>query len=135
MNYDFVIDSYVWIEYFRGTKKGEIAKRYIEIENSATPTIVIAELSRKLLYEVLAKRETMEGRENKLNFIKTSTLVIELNEEIAILAGEIDIERKKLIKGWGMADSIILATARVKGAKIVTGDQHFKDLKNNVIFI
>ena len=77
----------------------------------------------------------MEGRENKLNFIKTSTLVIELNEEIAILAGEIDIERKKLIKGWGMADSIILATARVKGAKIVTGDQHFKDLKNNVIFI
>jgi predicted nucleic acid-binding protein len=135
MNYDFVIDSYVWIEYFRGTKKGEIAKKYIEIENSATPTIVIAELSRKLLYEVLAKRETMEGRENKLNFIKTSTLVIELNEEIAILAGEIDIERKKLIKGWGMADSIILATARVKGAKIVTGDQHFKDLKNNVIFI
>ena len=135
MNYDFVIDSYVWIEYFRGTKRGEIAKNYIEIENSATPTIVIAELSRKLLYEVLAKRETMEGRENKLNFIKTSTLVIELNEEIAILAGEIDIERKKLIKGWGMADSIILATARVKGAKIVTGDQHFKDLKNNVIFI
>jgi predicted nucleic acid-binding protein len=135
MNYDFVIDSYVWIEYFRGTKRGEIAKKYIEIENSATPTIVIAELSRKLLYEVLAKRETMEGRENKLNFIKTSTLVIELNEEIAILAGEIDIERKKLIKGWGMADSIILATARVKGAKIVTGDQHFKDLKNNVIFI
>jgi predicted nucleic acid-binding protein len=116
-------------------KRGEIAKKYIEIENSATPTIVIAELSRKLLYEVLAKRETMEGRENKLNFIKTSTLVIELNEEIAILAGEIDIERKKLIKGWGMADSIILATARVKGAKIVTGDQHFKDLKNNVIFI
>jgi predicted nucleic acid-binding protein len=135
MNYDFVIDSYVWIEYFRGTKRGEIAKNYIEIENSATPTIVIAELSRKLLYEVLAKRETMEGRENKLNFIKTSTLVIELNEEIAILAGEIDIERKKLIKGWGMADSIILATARIKGAKIVTGDQHFKDLKNNVIFI
>jgi len=135
MNYDFVIDSYVWIEYFRGTKRGEIAKKYIETENSATPTIVIAELSRKLLYEVLAKRETMEGRENKLNFIKTSTLVIELNEEIAILAGEIDIERKKLIKGWGMADSIILATARVKGAKIVTGDQHFKDLKNNVIFI
>jgi predicted nucleic acid-binding protein len=59
---------------------------------------------------------------------KLDTPLIELNEEI-------DIERKKLIKGWGMADSIILATARVKGAKIVTGDQHFKDLKNNVIFI
>jgi hypothetical protein len=30
MNYDFVIDSYVWIEYFRGTKRGEIAKNILK---------------------------------------------------------------------------------------------------------
>lgn len=34
-----------------------------------------------------------------------------------------------------MADSIILATAQIKGAKIVTGDNHFKDLKDEIIFI
>lgn len=94
MNYDFIIDSYAWIEYFRGSRRGKLAKDYIEVEDSVTPTIVIAELSRKFIFEVLAKRETIESRINKLNFIKTSTLVVELNEEIAILAGEIDIERK-----------------------------------------
>lgn len=39
---------------------------------------------------------------------------------------------KKRIKGWGMADSIILATARVSDAKVITGDEHFKGLKEAV---
>jgi hypothetical protein len=41
---------------------------------------------------------------------------------------------KKKIKGWGLADSIVYATGLIKGAEIVTGDTHFKNLKN-VIFI
>jgi predicted nucleic acid-binding protein len=133
MNYDFVIDSYAWIEYFRGSERGTLAKVYIENEDSATPTIVIAELSRKLLNEVSAGRETTMGRENKLGFIKTSTLIVDLTNEIAMLAGEIDVERKKVVKGWGMADSIILATARKEDARIVTSDKHFMDLKEEVI--
>jgi len=57
MSYKYVIDSYAWIEYFRGTRAGVKARRYIEEENSATPTILIAELSRKLLKEIEARRE------------------------------------------------------------------------------
>ena len=130
-----MIDAYAWVEYFRGTKAGGRARRYIEEEDSATPTIVIAELSRKLLREVEAGRETIEGRRLCLDFIKTSTIIIDLTREIAEHAGEIDIERRRKVKGWGLADSIILATARKAGAKIVTGDKHFKDLKNEVIII
>jgi predicted nucleic acid-binding protein len=135
MSYSFVIDSYAWIEYFRGSKRGFPVRNYVEKENSATPTIVIAEISRKLLKEVLAGRETAVGRESKLDFIKTSTFVVELNEEIARLAGEIDVERKKMVRDWGLADSIILATARKEDAKVVTGNKHFIDLKNEIIFI
>lgn len=135
MNYNFVIDSYAWIEYFIGSRRGSSVRHYVEKEESATPTIVIAEISGKLLNEVIARRETATGRDNKLDFIKTSTLVVELTEEIARLAGEITVKRKKIVKSWGTADSIILATARKEGAKVVTGDKHFIDLKDEIIFI
>jgi len=135
MSYKYVIDSYAWIEYFRGTRAGVKARRYIEEENSATPTIVIAELSRKLLKEIEAGRETPEGRRARLEFIRASTLIVNLTEDIAILAGEIDVERKRKVKGWGLADSIILATARKSKAKVVTGDEHFRDLVEEIIMI
>ena len=41
---------------------------------------------------------------------------------------------KKEIDGWGLADSVVYATAMVKKADVVTGDLHFKKL-NNVVFI
>ena len=135
MSYKYVIDSYAWIEYFRGTSAGAKAKQYIEEEESATPTIVIAELSRKLLKEVEAGRETPEGREARLRFIKVSTIIVNLTEKIATLAGEIDVERRRKVKGWGLADSIVLATARKSKAKVITGDEHFRDLADEVILI
>lgn len=133
MSYDYVIDSYAWIEYFTGSHKGEAAKEYIENKSSATTTIVIAELSRKLLNEISLGRETAQGRSARLGFLRSSTVIIELTEDIATLAGEIDVERKQKVRRWGLADSIILATARISNAKVVTGDNHFGDLKEVVL--
>ena len=87
MSHKYVIDSYVWIEYFRGTHASVKARRCIKEENSATPTILIAELSRKLLREIETRRENPEGRGVRLEFIKASTLIVNLTEDIAILAG------------------------------------------------
>lgn len=135
MSYEYVIDAYAWIEYFRGSKPGEKAKHYIEEENSATPTIVIAELSRKLLKEVERGVETVEGRRAKLEFVGTVTEIVDLSRDIAELSGEIDIERRNRVENWGLADSIILATAQKSNAKIVTGDKHFSDLKDEIMMI
>lgn len=55
-----------------------------------------------------------------------------LNEEIAVDSVKIDIEIKRKTKGWGLADSMVLSTARLKKAKVVTGDEHFKDLEETV---
>jgi len=41
---------------------------------------------------------------------------------------------RKEIEGWGLADSIVYTTASAKKAEAVTGDEHFKKLKN-VLFI
>jgi len=96
---------------------------------------VIAELSRKLLRETLAGRETAEGRLERLRFVRSSTVVLDLTDEIATVAGELDIERKEKVRDWGLSDSIVLATARESGAKVVTGDKRFKDLGAETVFL
>ena len=132
MSYKYVIDAYAWIEYFRGSKSGEIVKKYVESEDSATPTIVVSEISRKLLREIELGNETHEGRLKRLEFIRATSQIVNLDFEIAAKAGAVDVEMKKKVKGWGLADSIILCTARTAKGKVVTGDQHFKGLEETI---
>jgi len=133
MSYRYVIDAYAWIEYFRASKSGEVAKGYIESEGSATPTIVVSEISRKLLREIGLGNETREGRLKRLEFIRATTQIVDLDFEIAAKAGEIDLEMKKKRRGWGLADSIILCTARVTKGIIITGDEDFRGLEETVL--
>lgn len=123
-----VIDSFAWIEYFVGSEAGEVAKNYIENGDIITPSIVIAELSNK--YAKLKEDFT-----TKLKFITLKSRIVTLNEDIAVLAGIINVERKKVERRWGLADSIILATARINKASIITGDKHFRDLKEESVMI
>ena len=116
-----VIDSFAWIEYFSGSEAGNEARPSIEGGNGMTPTIVIAELAEKYRREKLAFA-------GDLDFITSKTRVVSLDAGIAERAGALNHERKRVVKRWGLADSIILATARQHKAKIVTGDQHFRDL-------
>lgn len=135
MSIEYVIDSYAWIEYFLGSEAGRKVKKFVEGADSGTPTIVVAELSRKLLRKVRDGVETDEGRAQKLEFVRSSTTVVHLDWDTAARAGEIDLERKEIVRNWGLADSIVLATARDSGAKMVTGDRHFADLKEEVVFV
>jgi len=127
MNYDYVIDSYAWIEYFRGSASGSKALKYIEESTSATSTITLAELQEKYL------REEWGFFQEDLNFITTKTALVPVDRSIALLAGEINHSQKKIKTDWGMADSIILATARSAKAKVITGDPHFKGLPEGII--
>jgi predicted nucleic acid-binding protein len=122
----FVIDSFAWIEYFMGSESGKIAKPYIENGNCVTPSIVIAELSSKY------RREKVDFKD-RLNFIRMKSRISVLNEEIAILAGRVYSERKEKVKNWGIVDSIILATADLLNARVVTGDEHFEDVERVIM--
>ena len=132
-NYSHVIDTYAWIEYFRASREGETARKYIEQEGSATPAIVVAEVSRKLLHEVEAGHETRDDRVKHLEFIRSATQILELNFDEAANAGELDVEMKKKIRGWRLADSIILLAAKVGKARVVTGDEHFRTVKEAIL--
>ena len=109
--------------------EGERAKRFIEQEGSGTPSIVVAEVSRRLLREVEAGKEARDQRTRHLDFIRASSQILDLTFDTAIAAGENAIEMKKRVAGWGLADSIVLMHAREANARVVTGDEHFRKVK------
>ncbi len=124
----FVIDSFAWFEYFSGSEAGKRAADHIEERRTLTPTIVVAELSEKYM------RAGADFKE-KLKFISFRSTLIPLDERIAEYAGRLSVERKRKIERWGIVDSIILATARLNECRIITGDEHFRDLRTEVLMI
>jgi predicted nucleic acid-binding protein len=134
MSCNFVIDTYTWIEYFKASKMGEAAKEYIENECAVTPTIVVAEISRKLSKDISLGNETPEGRSRRLEFIRATSKIVDLDFETAAEAGETNEKLKNQATGWGLVDSIILCIAKSLNGKVVTGDEHFRKL-NDVVFI
>jgi len=122
----YVIDSYAWLDYFMGTKAGEKIKEVIEnSEEKITPTMCLAEVYSKTL-----KVEGLEQAEKQKRFIKERSALAHLDELIAIESAKQNVQLKKEIAGWELADSIVYATALVKKASVVTGDEHFRKLAN-----
>jgi len=120
-----VLDTYAWIEYFKGSM--EKARKFIDGNFELfTPSIVIAELSDKY------RRENIQEWEVRNRFIKLKSRIIYLDEKIADKAGELKQLLRKTHKDAGIADAIILAHAYALDAKILTGDEHLKDLENSI---
>jgi predicted nucleic acid-binding protein len=120
----FVIDTWVWVEYYLG--EDTRVNEYIENDSLDlfTSTITLTEMI-KFLYQ---NHEDRESIRQVVAEIGIRSLVIPVTEDIAILAGEF---RNEGFKG-GIADTIILATARSGGHKVVTGDPHFKAISDAV---
>ena len=65
--------------------------------------------------------------------MKFNTKIINLTEDIAELAGKIKTSQRKIKKDFGLADSIIYATALLHDAKVISGDPHFEDIKEAIM--
>lgn len=113
-----VVDSSGWIEYASDEENADFFERPISDQDSLlVPTICIYEVFKLVLREF--------GEERALEVIGQMSLgeIVELDRQIAINAAQISTELK-----LAMADSIILATARLRNATLWTQDEHFKDL-------
>lgn len=129
-----VVDSYAWIELFRGSTEGEKVKNLI-LESDAVflPDIVLAEVARKYIREGYGEELVMK----RLEWMLEVAEIIGIDTKIAIEASKCNIEmREKATKlklnTPSFADAIILATTRMKKAKVITGDKHFKDLEETI---
>lgn len=123
-----VIDAHAWIEYFIGSDKGNEVKKIVESENNEvfTSIITIAEVVS------ITKRENRDAEQKYLDMVNLSK-IYGINLDLAKEAGILHAEVRKTIKDFGLADAIVLSTARKLGAKIVTGDPHFKGFKEAIL--
>ena len=115
-----LIDSYGWIEYFAEGPLADKYAPYIEktnTENTVTPTIVI--------YEVYKKIKSIKGEERALEAYAqmSRTKIVDLTSSISLMAADISITMN-----LGMADSVVVATAKAYDAEIITSDEHLKSL-------
>jgi len=114
-----VVDSSGWLEYYAGTERGERFARVIcDSANLVVPVICI--------YEVFKRTLQLRDEEDALKAVAlmTSGQVVELTTEIALHAALLSAEHK-----LPMADSLILATARIHNAILWTQDEHFRGLQ------
>ncbi|MEK6887437.1 MAG: PIN domain-containing protein [Candidatus Aenigmatarchaeota archaeon] len=120
----YVIDTYAWYEYFTGSDIGIRIKDFIEKGNLITPSIVVAEIVNKFTREGKTYAEFVQ-------FLKLRSEIVSVDSEVAEEAGNLRTRFSK--NKISMADAIIMAVAKIRNIKIVSGDEHFRDLKNVIM--
>jgi len=118
-----LIDSWTWIEYWRGGPKSAKAAKFVEgSETALASTVNLTET----FYWVL-RHYGEKKAEEKRETLKKRCFLVPVSEEIAVEAARLKSSLKT-----SLADSLILATARSGGAKVVTGDSDFKQIPDAI---
>ena len=117
-----LIDTSVWIEYFRD-KSVSLSKKVDEIlskQEVYVPKIVIAEL----IQGSKSEREIsiMEDFVDAFN-------IIDQEEETWIKAGRLSYNLKKKGKAINLTDCYIAVIAEEHGCQVLSLDEHFKDIQ------
>lgn len=121
----YCIDSWAWIEYLNAGAAGTKAAKHIDSrEPLACTPLTLFEVSLSALKNGSqeAAREGMRKMREEFG-----TIVQELDDELVFSAAKIKKE-----EGLAMADAFLLATARKRGVKIVTGDPDFKKFEETI---
>jgi predicted nucleic acid-binding protein len=124
----YVIDAYAWIEYLIGSDTGKKVYAILEKEKIETYTCAVT------VAEVVSK-VAREGKDIKVAYdvLLSNSKIINADEELSKDAGLVHAEVRKTEKDFGLADAYVLATARQLKSKVLTGDPHFKNMKEAVL--
>jgi len=121
-----LVDTSAWIEYFIGSKEGEIVNKYLQNEEIITSVASLLELSYK------SDKEGWNMRDF-LNFIKIKSQIIGIKESSIIEFGKTYNTSRKKEQSFGFADAILLQTAINEEATILTKDPHFKNFEKTIM--
>jgi predicted nucleic acid-binding protein len=124
----YVIDAWAWIEYMIGSEHGAKVKETLENESNEIFTCAVT------LAEIISK-VGREGRniEEAYALLLSDSQIINADEDLSKNAGIIHAQMRSKEKDFGLADAYVLASARKLKGKILTGDAHFKNLKEAVL--
>lgn len=122
----YLLDTWAWIEYLEGGKYAEEVNEIIESEeNCYTSVQSIAELSD--LYHQGSIKIDMNWDQLRQFITTKKTDKVEITETIAEKAGKIKANERKKKQDFGLADAVILSTAKIFDLKLVSGDSHLTD--------
>lgn len=123
-----VVDASAWIEYFEGSFIGKEFKDYIENADNEvwTSSVTVAELVSKAVQKSLNMPIVVSG-------LKSLTNIDSPEYGVAFSAGQIHADIRKSVKKFSLTDAFVLATARSKGARILTCDYDFKGFKEAIL--
>jgi predicted nucleic acid-binding protein len=113
-----LVDTSAWIEWLIGSPTGDELEAHLPEQHEwLVPSMVQLELSKWLT------REAGEDKADQVIAFTQVCQVVPLDTEIAIAAAEACRTHK-----LATADAIMFATARAKGAELLTCDKHFEGL-------
>lgn len=113
-----LVDTSAWIEWLIGSPTGEaLSERLPQQSDWLVPTMVQLELAKWLT------REVGEDKADQVIAFTQVCQVVPLDTEIALAAADACRTHK-----LATADAIIFATARARGATLLTCDAHFEGL-------
>lgn len=122
-----IIDAHSWIEYLEGSASGEKLNKLLNEENEIyVLPITISEVVSKV------KRS---GKDSQLAYdsIIKNARILEPTPKIAKEAGLLHAEIRKKNPSFGIVDAILLSAAKSINAKVVTGDNHFRQFDNVIL--
>ena len=113
-----VVDSSAWLEFFAdGPNAGDFARPLTDRTTLVVPTITIYEV-----FKVVCRQRGEDAALQAAALMRQGESV-ELSPSLVMVAARTSLEL-----GLPMADSIILATARMHNAVLWTQDEHFQNL-------
>ena len=127
MSERIVADAYAWAEYLDGTKRGESLKNLIEAGAEVyTSAVTLAEVVSKAA-------RTERDHEKAYAVLRGNSTIVEADERLSYEAGILHAEMRRTVKDFGLSDAYVLATSRRLSARVLTGDPHFKGLKDAIM--
>ena len=119
-----LVDTSAWIEWLVDSDLGKrLGTEFPDKSYCIVPTIVQLELSKWLV------RELGEDQADQVIAYTQKCIVVPLDTNIALMAADLHREHR-----LATADAVVYATARQRGAELLTCDAHFKGLPGVTLF-
>lgn len=125
----YIIDTHSWIEYFNGSDQGK--RLSYMLLNKGTKFITMECCLAEIRYWALRNNQNFY---ELLKVIRTNSVIFKVLEATWLEAAEVRYIIRKTVPHFGLIDAILIAKQRELGCKIISGDPHFKGLKD-VVYI